>query len=152
MNNTELDAVFNFDANSCPDFTDGECSFEVTGAKLGNSKSSGQTMMTLNIKLTDRNSVFEMTDEHIVPNTLWKLKSLLKGAGRQDMFSQDVKPKLKDYIGLKGKCKARLEQSTGYADKHVISSYISTDSTNSSIQSESPVISAKPFIEDEIPF
>jgi hypothetical protein len=152
MNKTELDAVFDFDANSCPDFTDGECSFEVTGAKLGNSKSSGQTMMTLHIKLTDINSAFEMTDEHIVPNTLWKLKSLLKGAGRSDMFSQDVKPKLKEYIGLKGKCKTRLEQSAGYPDKHVISSYISTDATKSTVQSESPVVSAEPFIEDEIPF
>ena len=76
MNNTELDAVFNFDANSCQDFTDGDCSFEVTGARLGNSESSGQTMMTLNIKLTDINSAFQMTYEHIVQNTLWKLKSL----------------------------------------------------------------------------
>lgn len=149
---SNLEQVFEFNSQSCPDFQDGECVFEVIGAKIGNSKSSGESMMTLNVKLTDANSTSEVTDEHIVEKTLWKLKNLLKGAGRSEMFTQEIKPKLKDYIGLKGKCKTKLEQVGGFPAKHVISNYMISDTSKSIIQSEAPVIPAEPFIDDALPF
>lgn len=151
MHSSELDAVFDYNADACPDFTDGDCLFEVVGGKIGNSK-AGQPMMTLHIKITDVNSQSEVTHEHIVANTLWKLKSLLNGAGQPGMFNKLPRAKLRDYIGLNGKCKTKLEKSPEFPDKHVISGYVLKDSEINSIKSESPVVSAEPFIEDEIPF
>lgn len=149
---SNLEQVFEFNSQSCPDFQDGECIFEVIGAKLGNSKSSGESMMTLNVKLTDAHATSEVTDEHIVEKTLWKLKNLLKGSGRSEMFTQEIKPKLKDYIGLKGKCKTKLEQVGGFPAKHIISSYIISEPIKTTPQSEAPVIPSGPFIDDTIPF
>lgn len=132
---------------------EGEADFEVMIANDKFSKSSGQPMIELKLKVWDCEGKEGIIFDYLVGNVQWKLHQFLASVGRLDLYeSGDVNTDI--LLGMCGKALLKLQKDkTGkYPDQMRVTEYFipsaPTENKKESTQSPASILAN----EDDIPF
>jgi hypothetical protein len=107
----------------------GPAEFMVTEAKEDTSKSSGNPMIKLTVKVWDDDGREGTVFDYLLESVQWKLAAFFESIGRPELYeSGELDPVV--LVGLTGRCKLQTQKdSTGkYADQTKIVDYLKPDS------------------------
>lgn len=130
----------------------GKGDFEVLEAEERLSKSSGNPMLALKLKVWDQNGREGRIFDYIVANAQWKLKACLESIGLgADYDKGEINPM--HIEGKSGRLLIEVKKDPDYGDKPVVKTYLPLQETLE-IKDQAKAINATepPDFSDDIPF
>lgn len=129
------------------------CDFEVKESTEGKSKSSGNEMITLALKVFDADGNVQTIWDYIVFGTNFgerKFKHAAKACGLLNEYNAGSLS-YREFEGKTGKCEIDIQEAqNGYGAKNVVKEYIEKEGIGDEPVKKKPAEAAP--IDDEIPF
>lgn len=118
----------------------GDYSFEIESAEDGFSKSSGNEMMTLKVRVFKTDGSTQLITDYLLDKMAEKLMNACEACGVLDKY-QGGKLEAHDFVGKTGYCTLKIDPAKGeYKAKNAIFDYV--------VSRKAP----KPVEEDKLPF
>lgn len=109
-----------------PMLSEGEADFEIVKAEDAISKSSGNEMIKLSVKVWDSEGQTAIIFDYLVSTVPFKIKQVCESVGRPEWYAANYDLNPGDLIGQSGKCVLKNEknQDPQYPDRLKIASYL----------------------------
>jgi hypothetical protein len=102
----------------------GDYNFEILDAREANSRSSGNPMMELKLKVSNGNGVSRILPDYLLERNIEKLKNCCVACGIADQYQKgNVSPE--DFKGKCGRVRIAVQKGKdGYFDKNTVANYL----------------------------
>lgn len=134
---------------------EGEYDFEVIGAELKKSKSSGKPMLAIKLKCFDGNATTFVSDWLVASNSplpLMKLRHYCRSVGAMDAYDSGTLTEFPG-VGAVGRLKLRVEDDPQYGAQNRVADYLPPADTPDGVPASQTIGAARrSHDDDEIPF